>query len=131
MDQDMDRPAASKPFSQPEDVRQKVSGKLSQGALQSKNVRIHNHRTSVRLEPEMWSALNEIAILENCSIHDLCGAVHDLKDPKTSFTAALRVFLMEYYRTAARANKQVGMVQKQVQATIQKPPFPSISDGKI
>ena len=88
------------------------------GALQSKNVRIHQRRTSVRLEPEMWGALNEIAALEGCSIHDLCGAVHDLKDPEASFTAALRVFMMEYYRTVARTNNQVNEVQKKVKDTV-------------
>lgn len=82
--------------------------------LQSRNVRIHKHRTSVRLEPEMWSALNEIAALEGCSIHDLCGAVHDLKAPGASFTAALRVFMMEYYRSASRTNDQVQQIQKQI-----------------
>ncbi len=86
------------------------------GALQSKNIRIHKHRTSVRLEPEMWNALNEIAALEGCSIHDLCGAVHDLKAPGASFTAALRVFMMEYYRTATRSNPHISQIQKQVKA---------------
>lgn len=84
------------------------------GALQSKNIRIHKHRTSIRLEPAMWNALNEIAGLEGCSIHDLCGAVHDLKDQETSFTAALRVFMMEYYRSAALVNGQVSQIQKRV-----------------
>jgi len=89
---------------------------LLQGALISKNVRIHDRRTSVRLEPEMWDALNEIAVLEDCSIHDLCGAVHDLKDAGASFTAALRVFLMEYYRTAAKTSQQVGQIQRRLKA---------------
>ena len=84
------------------------------GTLQSKNVCIHKRRTSVRLEPEMWNALNEIATLEGCSIHDLCGAVHDLKEPGASFTAALRVFMMEYYRSAARVSNQVTKIQKQL-----------------
>jgi predicted DNA-binding ribbon-helix-helix protein len=86
------------------------------GTLLSKNVRIHNRRTSVRLEPAMWNALNEIAALEGCSIHDLCGAVHDLKEKEASFTAALRVFMMEYYRSAMRVNSQVSQVQKKVQS---------------
>ena len=60
----------------------------------------------------MWSALNEIAAAEKCSIHDLCSAVHDLKDEGASFTAALRVFLMEYYRTAANISPQVSSVKK-------------------
>ena len=86
------------------------------GSLQSRNVRIHKRRTSIRLEPKMWSALSEIATLENCSIHDICGAVHDLKEPETSFTAALRVFMMEYYRSASRSNPHVVQVQKQAKA---------------
>lgn len=89
----------------------------SSSSLQSKNVRIHKRRTSVRLEPKMWNALNEIAALEGCSIHDLCGAVHDLKEPEASFTAALRVFMMEYYRSAARVSGQVSQVQSKIRAS--------------
>ncbi|MDP2206528.1 MAG: ribbon-helix-helix domain-containing protein [Alphaproteobacteria bacterium] len=89
-----------------------------QGALISKNVRIHDRRTSVRLEPEMWQALREVSEIEGCSIHDLCGAVHDLKEAGASFTAALRVFLMEYYRTAARTSQQVTSVQRQLKAAL-------------
>lgn len=87
------------------------------GGLQSRNVRIHSHRTSVRLEPEMWSALNDIAELENCSVNELCSVVHDLKDPGVSFTAALRVFMVEYYRSAARRTHQITKVQMQLRAT--------------
>jgi predicted DNA-binding ribbon-helix-helix protein len=89
-------------------------GKQGKGALISKNIRIHDRRTSVRLEPEMWDALAEIAEMEDCSIHDLCGAVHDLKEKEVSFTGALRVFLMEYYRAAARSNRQISQVQKKL-----------------
>jgi len=92
-----------------------------QGALVSRNVRIHERRTSVRLEPEMWQALREVAEIEGCTIHDLCGAVHDIKEEGASFTAALRVFLMEYYRTAARTSQQVTSVQRQLK-TAQRPP---------
>ena len=82
------------------------------GSLQSKNVRIHERRTSVRLEPEMWMALNEIAAMEGCSIHDICGAVSDLKSKKASFTAALRVFVMEYYRSLVKSKTNVQRVQE-------------------
>jgi len=82
------------------------------GSLQSKNVRIHDRRTSVRLEPEMWVALNEIAVMEGCTVHDICGAVDDLKSAEASFTAALRVFVMEYYRALVKTNNKVFEVQK-------------------
>lgn len=84
------------------------------GELTGRNVRIRGRRTSVRLEPEMWEALYEVAALENCSIHDLCGAVDDMRAPAASFTGALRVFLMEYFRNAARTNRMVSHVQKSV-----------------
>jgi predicted DNA-binding ribbon-helix-helix protein len=80
---------------------------LHASTLQSRNIRVHKRRTSIRLEPEMWDALNEIARLESCSIHDLSSAVFDLKAPATSFTASLRVFMMEYYRSALQAGRQM------------------------
>lgn len=82
------------------------------GELVGRNVRISGRRTSVRLEPEMWEALYEVASLENCSIHDLCGAVDEMRAPAASFTGALRVFLMEYFRNAVRINRTVSHVQK-------------------
>jgi predicted DNA-binding ribbon-helix-helix protein len=69
------------------------------------NVRIHDRRTSVRLEPEMWSALYEIAELEDISIHEVCAAVDDCKMPGESFSSSLRVFLLKYYRQVARGRK--------------------------
>ncbi|MCE9507062.1 MAG: ribbon-helix-helix domain-containing protein [Alphaproteobacteria bacterium] len=80
--------------------------KLAPVALQQKNVRIHEHRTSIRLEPAMWNALNEIAALEGRTVHDLCSSVHDLKERGASFTASLRVFMMEYYRSAMMTYRQ-------------------------
>lgn len=69
--------------------------------LVSKNITILGRRTSVRLEPEMWNALRDISARENCSIHDICSLIHIRKNPVTSLTAAIRVFMMLYYRAAA------------------------------
>lgn len=63
-----------------------------------RNIRIHGRRTSIRLDDYMWEALNEITHLEGCSIHDICAIVHDGKEKSVGFTAALRVFLLHYYR---------------------------------
>ncbi len=71
-----------------------------QSSLVSKNVTIFDRRTSIRLEPEMWEALNDIAKRENCSVHDICTLVFVRKKPETSLTAAIRVFLMLYFRAA-------------------------------
>lgn len=72
-----------------------------QSSLISKNIAVFGRRTSVRLEPEMWEALNNIADREKCSIHDLCSLVHIRKGGGTSLTAAIRVFLMLYFRAAS------------------------------
>ncbi len=69
--------------------------------LVSRNITVLGRRTSVRLEPEMWSALREIARREDCKIHDICSLIHLRKNQDTSLTAAIRVFLMLYYRAAA------------------------------
>jgi hypothetical protein len=49
----------------------------------------------------MWVALKEIAKRESCRIHDLCTLISARKNVNTSLTAAIRVFLMLYYRAAA------------------------------
>jgi predicted DNA-binding ribbon-helix-helix protein len=69
--------------------------------LISKNITVRRRRTSVRLEPEMWLALRDIALREKCTIHDICSLVSVRKNPRTSLTAAIRVFLMLYYRAAS------------------------------
>lgn len=68
--------------------------------LVSKNVTIMGWRTSVRLEPEMWRALKDIARREKCSVHDVCSMVYLCKKPLSSLTASIRVFLMLYYKAA-------------------------------
>lgn len=75
-------------------------GDEPKSTLVSRNITIENRRTSVRLEPEMWTALKEISKRERCSIHDLCTLVHARKKENTSLTAAIRVFLMLYFRAA-------------------------------
>lgn len=86
-------------------VRGMASGASSdpggKSTLISRNITVLGRRTSVRLEPEMWSALREIARREDCKIHDICSLIHLRKNQDTSLTAAIRVFLMLYYRAAA------------------------------
>lgn len=72
----------------------------SGSTLVSRNITVCSRRTSVRLEPEMWRALKEIAARENCSIHELCSLISFRKNKRTSLTAAIRVFLMLYFRAA-------------------------------
>ncbi|NBX74755.1 MAG: hypothetical protein EBZ69_05255 [Alphaproteobacteria bacterium] len=70
-------------------------------SLLSKNVMIAGHRTSMRLEPEMWEALADIGLRERANVHEICTAVAARKHPDASLTAAIRVFIMAYFRAAA------------------------------
>lgn len=68
--------------------------------LISRNITVCGRRTSVRLEPEMWLAIREIAKREACTVHDICTLIQARKNQNTSLTAAIRVFIMLYFRAA-------------------------------
>lgn len=63
--------------------------------LVSKNVFVHGHRTSMRLEPEMWSALLEIAAEEGMSPHELVTRI--AADRGINLTSAVRCFVISWY----------------------------------
>ncbi|QQR68976.1 MAG: ribbon-helix-helix domain-containing protein [Alphaproteobacteria bacterium] len=69
--------------------------------LVSRNISLASRRTSVRLEPEMWAALQEICRRERSGIHRICALIDEHRRSGTSLTAAIRVFVMAYFRTAA------------------------------
>ena len=65
-----------------------------------RNVTVSGRRTSIRLEPEMWDAFREICRREGRTIHEI-GSMVDQRRQGSSLTAALRVFIMLYFRAAA------------------------------
>lgn len=73
----------------------------TKSSLVSRNVTIAGHRTSVRLEPEMWNGLAEACRRECATMHEVCTVIASHKPTGTSLTAAIRVFVMAYYRAAA------------------------------
>src|ERR1039458_9393374 len=71
------------------------------------NIRVRGHRTSIRLEPQIWMILAEICRRERCTTQDVCSYVAGLKHG--SLTSSLRVFMLDYFRTAAtEAGEQRG-----------------------
>lgn len=76
---------------------------VQKSSLVSKNITVRGHRTSIRLEPEMWDALKDISNREATTIHNICSLISMRKAEDTSLTAAIRVFLMLYYRAATTA----------------------------
>src|SRR5262245_51796330 len=69
-------------------------------AMIARNVTVAGRRTSLRMEPEMWDALQEAAAREALNLHDFCTAVAKRRGGY-SMTAAIRVHLLGYFRDAA------------------------------
>ncbi len=69
--------------------------------LVNRNIVIDGRRTSVRLEPQMWDALNEIARREGRTVHEICTEV-DADRVQSTFSASLRVYILSYFRSAAK-----------------------------
>ena len=63
--------------------------------LINRNITVNGHRTSIRLEPEFWAGLTDIAQRENLTIDELCTEV-DRDAGGLSRTAAIRVFITSY-----------------------------------
>jgi len=70
-------------------------------ALVIRNVNVHGHRTSVRVEPEIWESMTEICRREFCTPHDVCSYVAEHKSPHGSLTSSLRVFILHYFHTSS------------------------------
>ncbi len=49
----------------------------------------------------MWEGLREVCQRERSTLHQICTTVSLQKLEETSLTAAIRVFVMRYFRTAA------------------------------
>src|SRR5271155_2867142 len=65
------------------------------------NVNVHGHRTSVRLEPQLWDILAEICRREYCTPHDVCSYAAKRKLPHGSLASSLRVVILDYFRTSS------------------------------
>ena len=72
----------------------------SPSSLVIRNVVVAGRRTSVRLEPVMWEALRDIARRLEMTIHDLVTQIEHTRSA-SSLTAAIRVYIVDFYRAAA------------------------------
>lgn len=68
--------------------------------LVSGNVTVDGKRTSMRLEPAMWEALREVCARESRPMNLLVTEI-DRARAESTLTAAIRVYLLAYFRAAA------------------------------
>ena len=72
-------------------------------ALICRNVTVSGRRTSIRMEQVMWTSLTDICRREDHTINEIISLI-DEKRAGTNLTAAIRVFIICYYRDAALNN---------------------------
>jgi predicted DNA-binding ribbon-helix-helix protein len=68
--------------------------------LVNRNVKALCGRTSMRLEPELWAALEEICRREKTAVGDVVKQVDQAGFPGGR-TSAVRVYVLTYFRKAA------------------------------
>lgn len=73
---------------------------MSGSRLVSRNVKGDQGRTSMRLEPELWNALEEMCRREDVAIRDMVRRIGAKARPGGR-TSAVRVQVLDYFRTAA------------------------------
>jgi predicted DNA-binding ribbon-helix-helix protein len=70
--------------------------------LINRNVTVNGRRTSIRLEPEMWDALEEISKREGVRVSDVVSRIDThARQSGSGLTARVRVFVLGYFRAAA------------------------------
>ena len=108
----------------------KDSGRIDlMSTLVSRNITLQDRRTSMRLEPAMWDALDEICRREGRTIHELCTMV-DRQRRESKLTAAIRVFVMAYYRAMQLkdVNVLLGLLKTyDIDAVVLTPATPAVS----
>ena len=72
----------------------------SASTLINRNVTVGGRRTSMRLEPAMWEALQQVCTRESKSLNELVTEI-DRQRSESSLTAAIRVYLLRYFSAAA------------------------------
>ena len=72
-----------------------------ESTLETYSVKVDGRRTTVRLEPEVMSALRDAAAAEDCSLADILTRIaHERR--RGSLASALRLYAVGHYRARAR-----------------------------
>lgn len=64
------------------------------------SVSLSGHQTSISLEEEFFTALQEIAKKENKSIASIIEHIDDNRDPDSNLSSAIRIWVLKKYQKA-------------------------------
>lgn len=66
--------------------------------MAKRSLTVAGHRTSVSLEEPFWQALTEIAATRRSSVAALVAQIDRSRPTRTNLSAAIRVFVLDWYR---------------------------------
>ncbi len=73
---------------------------MAPSRLINRNINAGRGRTSMRLEPELWEALEDICHRERITIRDLVRRI-EATHHASGRTSAVRVYIVDYFRAAS------------------------------
>ena len=65
-------------------------------SIKPRRIWVNGHQSSLRLEPEFWFYLRQVAAEQGRSAKSLIEGVVSAKDPRRPLSSALRVYVTEY-----------------------------------
>lgn len=74
-------------------------------SLSNRVIEVKNRKTSVRLAPAEWDAIDEICKQEKLDRKKLFEMIELNKNKNLGFTSAIRVFTIIYYRKSSLSKK--------------------------
>ncbi|MCP3465656.1 MULTISPECIES: ribbon-helix-helix domain-containing protein [unclassified Bradyrhizobium] len=70
-----------------------------------RSIVIGGHKTSVSLEEAFWTSLKEIASRRDMTLSDLVAEI-DRNRRQDNLSSAIRIFVLEYFKSRAAALRQ-------------------------
>ena len=65
-------------------------------SIKPRRIWVNGHQSSLRLEPEFWFYLRQVAAEQGRSAKSLIEGVVSAKDPRRPLSSALRVYVTQY-----------------------------------
>ena len=65
--------------------------------LEIRNIVVRGSRTSIRIEPELWEALQEIVDMQGVTLNQLVTQI-DRRRTAMNLTSAIRAYIVDFYR---------------------------------
>ncbi len=110
------------------EIAAKEAGKKAKSEarwLRSHNIVKQGKRTSIRLDSSSILALQEISVREGIKVNEIYTRVEECRSGSNlTFSAAIRVFLLSYFRAAAteQGHSLAGHGQPPLRVTLYDPP---------